>query len=304
MTTATKRLIVAVNPSASFGRRRGVGDDVVASLREAGHDIVELVEPDYASLVTATRREVDKGADALVVVGGDGMVHLGVNRVAETGIPLAIVPSGTGNDTARLLGIPHEDPAAATDHLLKALEGEARPFDLGRARWVTRGGGTETRWFAGAISAGFDALVNERANKMRRPKGASRYTIALVRELAKLKPLHYRVTLDDQTIEGDYLLVCASNGVSIGGGMKVTPNALQDDALFDVLLVTPLSRIGFLRIFPRVFRGEHLSDPHVTILRGRRIRIEAPVVAYADGERLAPLPMDAEIVPGALRVYA
>ncbi len=276
---------------------------VTGRLRDAGHSVVTLLEPDFAALVTSTQRELKVGADALVVVGGDGMVHLGVNRLAETGIPLAIVPSGTGNDMARLLGIPHEDPDAAIDHLLGALDREPSVVDLGRARWVTTGGGTETRWFAGALSAGFDALVNERANRMRRPKGASRYILAMLGELLRLTPLHYEILLDDQRIAGEYLLVCASNGVSIGGGMKVTPNARQDDGLFDVLLVTPLSRLGFLRIFPRVFRGEHLADPHVTVLRGRRLRIEARVVGYADGERLARLPMDAEIVPGALRVH-
>lgn len=302
--TGAKRLVVAVNPAASFGRRREVGDLVSARLRQASHTVVELVEPDFASLVTATQREVASGLDALVVVGGDGMVHLGVNRVAGTGIPLAIVPSGTGNDAARLLGIPHEDPQAAVDHLLAALGHEPRTMDLGRARWVTTGGGEETRWFAGALSAGFDALVNERANHMRRPKGPSRYTIAMLRELLRLRPLRYRIQLDERVVEGDYLLVCASNGVSIGGGMKVTPNARQDDGLFDVLLVDPFSRIGFLRIFPRVFKGTHLDDPRVHVEQARRVRIEAPVVGYADGERLAPLPIEAEIVPSALRVYA
>jgi len=280
-----------------------VGETVAARLRDAGHSVVALIEPDFALLVAATRRELELGADALVVVGGDGMVHLGVNRVAETGTPLAIVPSGTGNDTARLLGIPHTNPDAAIDLLLDALDRKPRVIDLGRARWVTAGGGTETRWFAGALSAGFDALVNERANRMRWPKGASRYTLAMLSELVRLTPLRYELELDGQRITGEYLLVCASNGVSIGGGMKVTPNARQDDGLFDVLLVTPFSRLGFLRIFPRVFRGEHLSDPHVTVLRGRRLHIDARVVGYADGERLARLPMDAEIVPGALRVH-
>jgi len=300
--TEAMRLVVAVNPAASFGRRRGVGDRAVARLRAAGHEVVELVEPDYAALASSTRRALDR-CDALVVVGGDGMVHLGVNQVAGTAIPLAIVPSGTGNDAARLLGIPPDDPEAAIEHLLGALARPPRAMDAGLVRW-TGAAGEETRWFAGALSAGFDALVNERANRMRRPKGPSRYTIAMLVELLRLRPIHYRLELDGDPVEGDYLLVCAANGVSIGGGMKVTPEALQDDGLFDVLLVDPLSRIGFLRIFPRVFRGEHLSDPRVHVRRARRVRLEAPVVGYADGERVAPLPLEVEIVPGALRLHA
>lgn len=299
--TRTTRVALAINPSAAFGQHQDVGPAVARRLRDAGLEVVDLVAADYDALAAATAREVAAGVDALLVVGGDGMVHLGVNAVAGTDIPLGIVPTGTGNDIARTLGISHTNPEAATAQIIGALDREPRVIDAALARWEGESG-PEERWFVGALSAGFDALVNERANRMRRPRGPNRYTLAMLIELAKLRPIPYRIELDGEALARTAVLVCAANGTSIGGGMMVTPDAKLDDGLFDVLLVAPLSRRRFLQVVPRVFRGEHLSDPHVEVRRARRVRIDAPIVGYADGERLGPLPMEAEIVPGALRV--
>jgi len=301
MTTSRPlRIAVAINPSASFGRGRTVGPAVVQTLRGAGHDVTTLVEPSFAELLDSAREVVASRPDALVVVGGDGMVNLGVNAIVGSKVPLGIVPSGTGNDMARGLGIPVGNTEAAIRHLLDALGRPPRVIDAGR---VTNEG--DERWFACVLSAGFDAVVNERANLMRWPKGKSRYNLALLRELAMLRPIRYRVTLDGAAIETDAMLVSVGNNTSLGGGMKVTPDALLDDGELDVLVVQPLSRIAFLRIFPRVFSGTHTSDPRVTVYRAKRIRIEADgVVAYADGERFWPLPVDIEAVHGALRVLA
>ena len=162
-----------------------------------------------------------------------------------------------------------------------------------------------TTWFACVLSAGFDAIVNERANILRHPKGPNRYLLALGIELVKLRPIRYRIVLDGVEMVTEAALISVGNNVSLGGGMKVTPNAILDDGLFDVLVVQPLSRIAFLRVFPRVFTGKHLSDPRVTVYRAKRVLIEAErVVAYADGERVGPLPIDIEMVAGALHVLA
>ena len=293
------RIAVAVNPAACFGKRRTVGPAVVAALRSAGHDVTVLAEPDYARLVASVGPAMASGPDALVVVGGDGMVHLGANLLTRTGIPLGIVPSGTGNDVARGLGIPVGDDAAAIAALLEALQRPSRVIDVGR---VLNTSGDVT-WFAGVVSAGFDAVVNERANRMRWPRGRSRYNIALLRELAVLKPIRYRLVLDGVETVTDALLVAVANNRSFGGGMLITPEAELDDGLLDVFVVQPMSRLAFLKIFPRVFAGTHVTDPRVEIRRATSIRIEAEsVVAYADGERMSRLPLDIEVFPGALQV--
>ena len=300
-TTTPQRIVVAINPQASFGKSRSVGPAVVEALRGAGHEVTALVEPDHATLRAAAEAALAAGADALVMVGGDGMVNLGANLVAGTGMPLGLVPSGTGNDMARGLGIPIGDTGAAIATLLRALEEPARSIDAGR---VTRSDGTVS-WYAVVLSAGFDAIVSERANLMRWPRGRQRYNLALLRELAMLKPFSYTLEIDGEETQTDAVLVAVANNESLGGGMRVAPDASLDDGFLDVFVVQPLSRVAFLRIFPRVFRGTHVSDPRVSITRAKRIVIDAQgVVAYADGERVGQLPITVEVVPGALTVLA
>lgn len=301
----SQRLVVAINPAASFGARSAVGPAVVQTLRAAGHDVVSLTEPDFFSLIVSARSAIQRRPDALVVVGGDGMVNLGTNLVARTRVPLGLVPSGTGNDAARALGVPHQNTEQAVTHLLEALRHPPRTIDAALMRWTdAETGQPEERWFIAMLSAGFDAIVNERANRMRHPKGASRYILAMVAELARMRPLAYRLVLDGDPLETEALLVAVGNGPSLGGGMRLAPDALLDDGLLEVAIVRPMSRAGFLRLFPSVFQGTHVRDPRVQIRRAARVRVEAPVVAYADGERVAPLPIDVEIVPGAVRVLA
>lgn len=305
MTTKSLRLVVAINPTASFGKGRDVGPAVVQTLRALGHDVTSLQEPDFEQLMAAGRKAVASKPDALIVVGGDGMINLGTNLVATTKVPLGIVPSGTGNDMARGLGIPYDNTEAAIDALVEALHRPPWIMDAALVSFDDETGTPTERWFACVLSAGFDAIVNERANAMRWPKGPSRYTMALAVELAKLKPINYRLLLDGNELTTTGALISVGNNVSLGGGMKVTPDAKVDDGLLDVLVVQAIGRAAFLRIFPRVFKGEHVTDRRVSIYRAKKIRIESEgVVAYADGERFGMLPLDIEVKPGSLRVLA
>ena len=309
MTSSSKRIVVAINPTAAFGSRREVGPAVVTTLRGLGHEVTTLIEPDFAQLLDATRAALHDKPDALVVVGGDGMVSLAVTALEGSRIPFGVVPSGTGNDMSRGLGIPVDDAEAAIEALAAALHRPARVIDAGT---ISFGGGGSAddapagrRRFACILSAGFDALVNERANRMRWPRGRSRYTIALLVELIRLRPIEYTLTLDGVVHRERALLVAVANNLSFGGGMKVAPDAQLDDGLFDVVLVRPLGRLAFLRIYPRVFAGTHTSDSRVVVHRAAVVRIEAKgVVAYADGERIAPLPVDIAMDAGSLRVLA
>lgn len=297
--TPTK-IAVAINPAASFGRTRNAGHQAAGLIRAAGWDVVVLEAESYEALRQLVELALAAGVKALVVVGGDGMVHLGVNALAGVEIPLGIVPAGTGNDVARLLSLPLNDTEAACGRLLDALKSGGRRIDAGR---VTAGG--QTTYFAGVLSAGFDAAVNERANSWSWPRGKSRYNLAMLRELGSFRRITYAVTADDVTWRQPALLISVANGQSIGGGMKITPEAVPDDGWLDMFVVRPLSRIRFLAVFPKVFAGKHTSHPAVDIRRVRKVRLEAEgVVAYADGERIAELPVDVDVVPAALWVLA
>jgi diacylglycerol kinase (ATP) len=226
------------------------------------------------------------------------MVHLGANVCADRPTPLAVIAAGTGNDNARELGLPVRDPHTAAG-LVTA--GRTRPVDLGRC--VTASG--VTRWWIGVLGGGFDSVVNERASQMRWPRGPMRYNVAVARELPVFRPIPYVVTVDGARLTTEAMLVAVANGPAFGGGMRVAPDASYVDGLLDVVILHRVSRAEFVRVFPRVFRGTHVTHPRVEVLRGRCVRLEAPgIVAQADGERFEPLPLDLEVVPGALTVVS
>lgn len=295
------RIVVAANPNAAFGAHPTAAFDTVAALQSDGHEVELLQRETYAQLEHDVHDAVAAGTDALVIVGGDGMVSLGVNTVAMTAVPLGIVAAGTGNDMARGLGLPFATPKESITALRTLLHEPPQRIDLARA---TAANGV-SRWFGCVLSAGFDALVNERANRMRRPKGASRYIFAMLAELAALRPRHYTIESDGVTRECDAVLVAVGNNTSLGGGMRITPTAKLDDGLVDVLIGHTLGRIGLLKVFPKVFSGSHLSHPAVETFRAKRVTVAAEgVTAYADGERLGPLPVTVEVVAGAVSVFA
>lgn len=292
-----KRIGLIINPTSGKNTGARIGAQAATLLAARGHQIVDLSAMDAEH---ARRRAgaaiADQAIDMLVVTGGDGMVNLGVNVCAATGIPLGVVAAGTGNDIARELGLPVRDAVEAVERL---DNGALRTIDLAR---TIRPDGTPI-WFAGVLGAGFDAIVNERANQWRWPKGKSRYNLAILRELPGFRAIPYRIILDGEVLESEAMLVAVGNGPAYGGGMRVVPSAEFDDGLLDVLVLSKISTAEFLRVFPRVFSGGHVGHPAVTIHRARHVRLEATgIVGYADGERFAALPMECEAVPGALTV--
>ncbi|CAN7388475.1 diacylglycerol kinase [Terrabacter sp. LjRoot27] len=292
----SQRVALIVNPTSGKGVGRQMGDETRRLLHEAGHDVVDVSGSDYQQARARAREVVSTGVDTVLVVGGDGMVHLGVNLCAGTPSRLGVVAAGTGNDFARNLGLPVRDARAAVALL---TEGRTREIDLGR---VTHGVAGE-RWFGGVLGAGFDAVVNARAQRMTWPRGQMRYNLAVLRELPVFRPIPYAVELDGRRLETRAMLVAVANTTSFGGGMRVCPDADVTDGLFDVLIVHALSIPAFLRVFPKVYSGTHTTHPAVEIHRARRVRLEASGIhSQADGETFADLPIDAEAVPGALHV--
>jgi diacylglycerol kinase (ATP) len=293
---------VLVNPAAGLGRGGRDVAAVLATLRAAGLTVVEIAAPNAGLAAAASGTAVADGIDALVAVGGDGTVNLAVQVVAGTRTPLGIVPCGTGNDLALSLGVPPDPVQAAAQVAERLLTGAVVAIDAVR---TTSDDGTPRGWWACVLASGFDSAVNERANRMRWPRGPRRYDVAILVELARLRPLPYRITLDGREIECPAVLVAVGNTDSYGGGMRVCPSADPADGLLDVTVVGPIGRAELVRTKPRLYAGTHVEDPRVVTYRAAEVRLEAPgVVAYADGEPLAPLPLVLTCVPGALRVLA
>ncbi|TQJ50828.1 YegS/Rv2252/BmrU family lipid kinase [Phycicoccus sp. SLBN-51] len=291
-----KRIGLVVNPTSGKNRGGALGIEVANRLRAHGHEVLELSDETAEAARDRAIGAIAQGIDVLAVAGGDGMVHLGVNLCADTKTPLAIIAAGTGNDIARGLGLPVHDPIAAAD-----VVGSGIPREIDVVRHVDARG--DVRWFAGVLGAGFDSLVNERANTWPWPKGRMRYNLAIARELPGFRAIPYAVTVDGVRHETAAMLVTVGNGQSYGGGMRVCPDASFDDGLLDVMVLHDISTLEFLKVFPTVFKGTHVRHPAVEILRGREVTLEAEgIVAYADGERFLPLPLTLEVVPAALTV--
>ncbi|HKE65136.1 MAG TPA: diacylglycerol kinase [Micromonosporaceae bacterium] len=290
-------IAVLINPSAGRGRHRSAVPVVLDRLRTTGREVRVLAAESADAALSAAHDAVAGGAGAVVAMGGDGTVNLALQAVAGTGIPFGAVPMGTGNDFVREIGLPL-DPRSAADAIVASLDdGARRRIDL--ARMESSDG--SVRWFGAVLGAGFDAIVNERANRMRFPRGPRRYDLAIFAELLRLRPRPYTLTLDGVVHQLAAVLVAIGNTPAYGGGMRICPAADATDGLLDVVVAGSIGRATLVRIKPRVYAGTHVSHPMVTSYRARVVTVDAPdITAYVDGERAAPLPVTVTAVPGAL----
>lgn len=288
-----REIALLTNPTSGRGRGARHRDVAVSRLRDAGFTVRDLQGRDADEALDLAHACVADGVESLVVCGGDGLVHLAVQAVATTGIPLGIIPAGTGNDVARYLGLQRLGPIAAADRVVAS---RTRTIDLARSG---------SKWFVTVLATGFDARVNERANAMTWPRGQMRYNLATVAELRTFRALPYTLDLDGATRRVAAMLVAVGNGPSFGGGLRITEGALLDDGHLDVVIIKEMSKTKLLRTYPKLFSGTHTSEPEYEHHRVRRVTVAAPgIVAYADGERFAALPVTVECVPGALEVLA
>jgi diacylglycerol kinase (ATP) len=292
-------IAVLANPIAGRGRHGDLLPRVLERLGAAGHPVRLLEAHTAEQAEQACHRAVAGGAVALVAVGGDGTVHRALQAVAERPIGFGVVPAGTGNDLAACTGVPLA-PLEAAAAVAAALR-DQRDHRIDLARICGTDGAV--RWFGAVLAAGFDAIVNERANRMRWPRGPRRYDLAILAELSRPRPRRYTLEIDgvDESFEGT--LVAVGNCASYGGGMRIAPAADPADGLLDVVIAAPLGRAALLRLRPRLRHGTHITDPRVRTFRCRAVRLDADgIIGYADGERIGPLPLEVICVPGAIRL--
>lgn len=292
-----RRVTLLTNPASGHGQGSAAARRAVARLHRRGVDVCELVGADALHARRLLDEALDRGTDAVVVAGGDGMISLALQALAQSEVPLGIIPAGTGNDHAREFGIPRDDPDAAADIV---AAGRTETIDLGR---IEAADGT-VHWFGTVMAAGFDSLVTDRANRMRWPRGPMRYNLAMLAELSQLRALPFRMSFDGGPVDDTPLTLAAfGNTRSYGGGMLITPGADRHDGLLDVTMATSASRLKLIRLFPTVFKGTHVDLPEVRTARARTITVDCPGInAYADGEFMCPLPVTVSAVPNALKV--
>ena len=284
--------LVVVNPKAGQGAAASLATQVVGFLasREISY---RMISPSSASEVKSLVSESLRSGETtrLISVGGDGLFHLLLQLAVEFKVPLAIAHGGTGKDFYRTLGwFEHE----LTDYLEQIISTEPTFVDVGVA---------DGEYFGAVLSSGFDSVVNERANKMKWPKGPAKYNVAIALEFPKFNAIEFKIFADEKVLEVEAMLIAIGNGQSYGGGMRVCPSADLHDGLLDIMILHPVSKFEFLKVFPTVYQGTHIEHPQVEIIRAKKIRIESAAIAYADGERIGQLPVQVESLPQSLLTW-
>lgn len=290
--SAARSFHLFVNPASGGGSAAAVGVPVARLLREAGATVALT----YSTGEEQCRAEAADAAargDVVVAVGGDGMVGSLAGTVVATGATLGIAPAGRGNDFARQLGLPTDVEGIAR----VLLESPGRAVDAIDA---------DGRVVVGSVYAGIDSLSSELVNRAHRLPGPLQYPYAAVRAILTHRPTTYTLTVDGAGQTVDAHTVVVANSGYYGSGMHVAPDAAVDDGLLSVVVITAVSRLRLLTALRRVYDGSHVELDAVRVLHGRKVALAAvgPVVAYGDGERVAPLPLTVRVLPGALRVLA
>ena len=226
-----------------------------------------------------------------VVVSGDGLVGAVGGALAGSDTPLGIVPSGRGNDLARILGIPAEPEAAVA----MLAGGETRRIDVGEVNG---------KRFLGIVSVGFDSECNRLANETKWLRGSLAYVYSSVRTLLGWKAARFTLRIGDESERFSGYFVSVANNRAYGGGMLIAPDAELDDGEFDVVTIGEVGKLRFLANLPKVFKGTHVERDEVRVFRASRLELSAsrPFPVFADGEHLSDLPATLRVLPRALSV--
>jgi YegS/Rv2252/BmrU family lipid kinase len=287
----SRRYVLIVNPSSGGGRAAKVLPAVEAELRVRGLEFRTATTRDLPH-VGDLAREAAAAGETPVVLSGDGCVGAVAGALSGNGAAvMGVLPGGRGNDFARVAGIPR-DPVAAVAVLVDGVE---RPVDLGEV---------DGRPFIGIASLGFDSEANRRANDAPARLGPLVYAYGALGALVAWRHAAFTVTVDGEERSFQGWSVAAANSKAYGGGMFLAPDASFADGALDVVLSRASSKAHFLRMLPRVFKGTHVADPQVEVLRGAVVRVAAdrPFTVYADGDPIGELPATIRCLPAAVRV--
>ncbi len=292
------KVAVVANPTSGRGRGAAVLPRVESLLRSLGVEHTIHISRSAADPERLARTAAADGADVVAALGGDGHIGACVNGVMGAGASaaLAVIPAGTGNDFARLIGMNPKEPLGAV-RVLRAPT--MKRIDVVRLK-LPQG----ERYYVNVAGAGFDSEANAYANRMRWFKGKTRYVIATLVLLPGFRAARFRITVDGEHHQVPGMLIAVGNGRSYGGGMRVCPNAELDDGVLDVTVVGEVSKLDFIKTFPKVFTGRHISHPKVQQLRGAEVSItaERTLQVFADGEHAGTLPATFTVLPSSLGI--
>jgi diacylglycerol kinase (ATP) len=261
-------------------------------------------------------------ADVILLFGGDGTIHRHLGQLVRLGLPVLVVPAGSGNDFARALGLRRVRDSRTAWQKFCDGAGNMRTIDLGVISPPESASGTpapHARYFCTVAGVGLDGEVAQRANRLPRwLRGQGGYLLSLAPTIFTFTPLPMkiltrpegRVETNDKsevwTTRSDRptLLAAFANTPLYGGGMKIAPQAKMDDGLLDVCIVGRVAPFRLLRLFPSVYSGRHLNIREVAYFHAAAVRIETehPLDVYADGEYVCRTPVEVAVHQAALKV--
>jgi diacylglycerol kinase (ATP) len=306
---------VVINPIADCGRmgRRWPDIEKVLTRQLGPLDVKKTTGPGEAC--DLARQLAMGGAELVIAAGGDGTVSETVDGLLQardaTGrtADLAIVPIGTGCDFARGIGLVADVGKLAA----RIAGGERRMIDAGCVNYIDDNGALASRHFINIASLGLSGPTDRAVNAAKSGgcfSGRLVFLFHTVREMLRYKFQNVRVTVDDgEPIEAGVALVAVANAPYFGGGMKIAPDAVPDDALFEVVIVRSASKLSLLMDLRLVYRGAHKARPSCTILRGSKIVVEPldnldsnAALLDIDGESPGRIPATFEVMPAAITV--
>jgi len=277
-----------VNPIAGAGKAKSLLPTIEKVFKEQSADYDIYLTRCRGDGIEAAKKAAAEGYEVIVAVGGDGTVNEVLNGIAGSGAVLAAVHGGKGNDFATAIRMPEEIGAACT----ALLTGRTSAIDLGQVMG---------RYFINSVGVGFDASVAERVNLgIKFFKGTSAYTYAFLEKLFSYRTVEAEIDIGNGPVKSSPLLVAVGIGQAYGGGMKIVPDAIQDDGLFDVCVFDDsLNRLKLAYHFPKVFSGKlkHLAQVSMYRVPELKISLSEPRPLHLEGEILVGDKMHFTLAP-------
>lgn len=282
------KTFVILNPSAGKGISIDSRDIIESGLRKYSIDYELYVSKNLDDMINATKTGLEKDFQNFIAVGGDGTLHYIANVLAGTDKNIGAIPTGSGNDATATLGITQDVEKCC--HTIK--NGKIKKIDLGLIN--------DKYYYLCIAGSGFDSQVNYLANNTRMPvKGPLKYSYSVYKTLITFRPKKFFVDYDNNKRELYGMMIAASNMPTYGGGMRITPDANPEDGLFDVCIIKKMTKVHFIKIFPKVYEGKHVDDEHVEIFRTAALKLDSeyPFSVFADGEYICKLPASFKMIP-------
>ncbi|MGM0365116.1 MAG: diacylglycerol/lipid kinase family protein [Actinomycetota bacterium] len=285
--------LIILNPSSAMGKTLKAKPAIESEFRKLGMDFDLYITKNSQDIFDAAHSNIDS-YNNFVAVGGDGTAHYVANALAGTNKNLGIIPTGSGNDISAYFKIPRDISTCC--RIIK--QGVIKRIDMGLINGKY--------YYLGVAGSGFDSEVNDLANNTRFPiRGASKYKYAVYSTLITFRSREFNIDYDGSHKKFNGMMIAVTNLPSYGGGMKVTPDSDPLDGKLDVCIIKRMTKAHFIKIFPTVFEGKHVRDPHVELLRLEKIKVECPAYrfsVFADGEYICKLPAEYKVMPGMLNL--